>query len=296
MSIVIPTRDSGVRVHCAIESVLAQGDSGIEIVVVDDGSQEPIRLSDLEVEGGVRVLRTSGLGVSQARNLGIETSTGDWVSFLDDDDCLLPNWAETMRGLAAEEAGLVSVSAVFVDQQGSKRKNVEPRPLPGQLSDGRALFLAGCFSVRRRVLEISGGYDPVLTFSENTDLGLRVADALSSLGLVARSSGDVAIRIERRPAGHRRATASDLYRSAVRMLEKHELRLRHGRHLRADYHAVAGANAAKLGLLGAAQSHFRASLRLRPLRASAWLRVAAIESPWLSRRIWRTSGRSERDH
>jgi glycosyltransferase involved in cell wall biosynthesis len=84
VSVVIPSigRES---LELAVLSVKSQSSVNLEIIVVDDSSGQKISIQ------GVQVLRTGGnRGVSFARNLGVSKATGNWISFLDDDDTFVP--------------------------------------------------------------------------------------------------------------------------------------------------------------------------------------------------------------
>ena len=85
VSVVIPSigRESLVP---AVRSVKSQAGVNLQIIVVDDSPGQKINIQ------GVQVLRTGGnKGVSFARNLGVSEATGNWISFLDDDDTFVPD-------------------------------------------------------------------------------------------------------------------------------------------------------------------------------------------------------------
>lgn len=87
-SVVIPTCDRSRLVGEAIDSVLAQHVRDLEIIVVDDGHEEPVRPPD---DPRIVVLRTGGLrGPAVARNAGIRAARGVHLAFLDDDDLWVP--------------------------------------------------------------------------------------------------------------------------------------------------------------------------------------------------------------
>lgn len=92
ISVIIPTRNRPQLLQRAVQSVLAQTLSAIEVVVVIDGPDAHTRevLADI-ADPRLRVveLATSG-GAPRARNIGIAEARSEWVALLDDDDEWLP--------------------------------------------------------------------------------------------------------------------------------------------------------------------------------------------------------------
>jgi len=91
VSVVIPTYDRPTYLSRAAASVDAQTFDDVELVVVDDSSEPPVRsvLEDLPLESiaAVTYLRhETNRGANAARNTGIEAASGEFVAFLDDDD------------------------------------------------------------------------------------------------------------------------------------------------------------------------------------------------------------------
>jgi N-acetylmuramoyl-L-alanine amidase len=83
-SVVIPTRDRPDLLAEAVQSVLDQTVTGLEVLVVDDGGALPIAPFD---DARVRVLQLEECrGPAAARNLGIDAAVGRFLAFLDDDD------------------------------------------------------------------------------------------------------------------------------------------------------------------------------------------------------------------
>jgi glycosyltransferase involved in cell wall biosynthesis len=91
LSVVIPTYNRGALVSEAIESVLSQDAKfDIEIIVVDDGSQDDTPRVLESFGSRVRAFRQSNRGMNSARNAGIKKATGKYVALLDSDDVWLP--------------------------------------------------------------------------------------------------------------------------------------------------------------------------------------------------------------
>lgn len=97
VSVVLPTHDRAETLPRAIDSALDQdlddvaGVDSLEVVVVDDGSRDRTAGVVAEYDSApVRYVYQDNAGANAARNRGIEAATGEYVSFLDSDDELLP--------------------------------------------------------------------------------------------------------------------------------------------------------------------------------------------------------------
>jgi glycosyltransferase involved in cell wall biosynthesis len=90
VSVIIPVRNGKEFIFEAIESVLQQNYKSIEILVIDDGSNDFDYSTLQEEDSRIRVIRLPGNGVSCARNVGMNASCGDLIAFLDADDVWLP--------------------------------------------------------------------------------------------------------------------------------------------------------------------------------------------------------------
>lgn len=87
-SVVIPCRDDQDGLDEAVASVLAQSVDQIEVLVVDDGSEPPVRVPE---DPRVRLIRREvAAGPAVARNAGLDAARGRYVAFCDSDDVMLP--------------------------------------------------------------------------------------------------------------------------------------------------------------------------------------------------------------
>jgi glycosyltransferase involved in cell wall biosynthesis len=87
VSVIIPTYNRAAKVRDAVESVLAQTVSDLEVIVVDDGSADDTGKVIAETFGDrIRYYYQANQGASAARNRGIAEARGEWVAFLDSDD------------------------------------------------------------------------------------------------------------------------------------------------------------------------------------------------------------------
>ena len=83
VSVVIPTYNRAGTVPRAIESVLAQTFTDLEVIVVDDGSSDDTgKVLGERFGERIRYFAQVNQGASIARNRGIEEARGEWIAFL----------------------------------------------------------------------------------------------------------------------------------------------------------------------------------------------------------------------
>lgn len=96
VSVIIPTYNRSALLREAVESVLAQTFSDWEIIIVDDGSTDnTIELINSFRNPRVHIFTVPHRGnIATLRNIGVQKSSGDWISFLDSDDLWVPEKLE----------------------------------------------------------------------------------------------------------------------------------------------------------------------------------------------------------
>lgn len=108
ISVVIPTFNRASWIKKAVDSVKAQSYKAFEIILVDDGSSDATRSLAQSIEG-LRYFFQPNQGVSSARNLGILKARGDWIAFLDVDDCWLPQKLESQVNFIKKDPKIKAV-------------------------------------------------------------------------------------------------------------------------------------------------------------------------------------------
>ncbi|OIQ00692.1 MAG: hypothetical protein AUK35_02270 [Zetaproteobacteria bacterium CG2_30_46_52] len=188
VTIIIPTYNYGSFVTRALDSALNQTYPNIEIVVVDDGSTDDT-LARLSAYGNkIHVITQDNQGASAARNRGIEEASGDYIAFLDADDCYLPeNIAKKVDCLHQKQGRFLWCysNCVWVDNWGhpSQRGDEIKSMLLHQKAQGDvflqalsgALLGSNLFLFHRDVLAFVGGFDTKLKVLEDYDLYVRAA-------------------------------------------------------------------------------------------------------------------------
>ncbi|GIJ06940.1 glycosyltransferase family 2 protein [Micromonospora andamanensis] len=182
-TVCIVVRDRAVLLVNAVRSVLANTFEDFELVVVDDGSRTPVTtvLAEAKVAGDhrVRVVTQPPTGIAEARNLGLRTATGRYLTVLDSDDELTPDALAQLHRLLAETGG----SWVYADytevSRGSGRLIRLPeyasarRMLIGVLTRPRLPFKHSGTTIDRRLLDRIGVYDESFRLFEDIELMLR---------------------------------------------------------------------------------------------------------------------------
>ena len=176
ISVIIPVCNDDGRCSEAIASALAQTLPPAEIIVVDDGSDPPFALG--QIDPRVRLIRlAANAGPSAARNCGVAAAAGDWVAFLDADDLWEPNkLAVQLAGRAANVPCLLACNMVV--EAGANRHPYNRSP-PGpaldhwMLVERQSLQTSGL--VLPRTLALRRPFDETLRTYEDWDFVLRIA-------------------------------------------------------------------------------------------------------------------------
>ena len=114
VSVIIPCFNSARFVAEAIESVLAQTFGSIEVLLIDDGSDDRLAEVVEKYTSVVRMIRQENRGVSSARNLGLHHAKAEFVLFLDADDTLEREAVERLVS-ATERAKDTAILMGWVD-------------------------------------------------------------------------------------------------------------------------------------------------------------------------------------
>lgn len=220
VSVIIPTYNRSKLLRETVESVLAQTYQNIEIIVVDDGSADDTAMVMAQYAGRVTYLWQSNQGVAAARNAGFRAATGEYLTFLDDDDMILPAKIERqVQVLASRPAvGLVHCRYYFADQDGNLLQKVGLLPHGEVLNDllrGNFIWL-GAPLIRRQCLDRVGLFDEEIpSVSADWDLWLRIALAGIPFACVQEPLGVYRIQQD-----SMLANVADLERATFAILDK----------------------------------------------------------------------------
>ena len=236
VSVVLTCRDQGRQLPICLHSVKRQLGPRDEIVIVDDGSTDPLTVQMLDHwyrESDLDVVRTDGVGLVRARDVGLSRSQGSVLFALGAEQAVDATYIERAMGVLESDSGIAFVTCGLYDE---KTGFVW---IPDSASQAD---LTGCHRVpfpvvRREQLEQAGGYDTSFDRPEQSDweLVLRLSGggrrgALIREGLVSCYSNDGVRDTETFPVAKavwekQRAVFQSYWREAVLGLENQRRRL-----------------------------------------------------------------------
>lgn len=161
---------------------------GHNVIVVDDGSDQPVRVPEHGGRCRVTVLRHERtLGPAAARNTGLRAAATEFVAFLDSDVVPRSGWLEVMLGHFSDpEVALVAPRIVALDPESTALARYEHtrssldlgRRESAVQSRGVVSYVpSAALLVRRAVLVAEGGFDETMRVAEDVDLCWRLERA-----------------------------------------------------------------------------------------------------------------------
>ena len=88
ISVVVPAYNCGPELRRCIDSILNQTCKNLEIIVVDDGSRDNTQEVLRSYGDRIRWISQKNAGVTAARLQGVRLAGGQWIGFVDGDDCI----------------------------------------------------------------------------------------------------------------------------------------------------------------------------------------------------------------
>ena len=160
ISIIIPVYNSEKYLRNCMDSVIGQTHSNLEIILVDDASTDSsgsICDEYANTDNRIKVIHHEhNKGLSLSKYDGYKIATGEWISFIDNDDLITQSMYHNMSELAAahKEADMICIAGEDVDSH----------------------------SIGRRLLQLNGGYD--LSSNRNLKHDVKCVNGISSCQLL----------------------------------------------------------------------------------------------------------------
>lgn len=106
ISVIIPVYNTEKYIKKCIESVINQTYKNLEIIIINDGTEDNAIeiVKEYLVDKRIRIINKANGGASSARNIGIRVALGDYISFVDSDDYLeLELYEKILKNLCDED-------------------------------------------------------------------------------------------------------------------------------------------------------------------------------------------------
>ncbi len=196
VSVVMPSYNHAPFIAEAVQSVLAQSVSDLELIVVDDGStDESLKILTGFTDPRLRVIAQTNQGAHAALNRGLAEATGTYIALLNSDDAYHPQRLEKILSVLGTDPGIGLASSYIevVDAQGKPLgvkhgyHDLEPwllefpecsfragADLRGALLTENYLATTSNYVFARRWYEQIGGFRP-LRYTHDWDFALRMA-------------------------------------------------------------------------------------------------------------------------
>jgi GT2 family glycosyltransferase len=176
LSVVVPTWNRVQLLTTCLDSLVTHGgaDGALEIVVVDDGSTDAteavvMRMAQAHRGVPVRLVRSEHRGVNAARNIGVRSSTGDLVCFIDDDTEVMDGWVtELIEGANRYPEIGVFAGRIVLRLEGRPPRMCGREPLGethldlGDRDRGAEEAWGACLMTRRTVLDRVGPFNEAI--------------------------------------------------------------------------------------------------------------------------------------
>ncbi|HET6638429.1 MAG TPA: glycosyltransferase family 2 protein [Gemmatimonadota bacterium] len=179
VSVIVPVRNRLDFLVGAVDSLIATGYPGLEIVIVDDGSSDDTLNGARELERGhsgrIRVFQHEdggNHGPGASRNLGVRVSTGAYVCFLDSDDVALPNRFRVAVPLLDGDPTIDGVAERYLVQEedGAPRETHRDSLLPDVAPGPGIRWNTNSILLRRRCFVEAEGFSERLRTCEDLAL------------------------------------------------------------------------------------------------------------------------------
>ncbi len=305
VSIVIPTYNRAWGLKLAIESALAQTHANIEVIVVDDCSQdETSQVAETAASKDGRVVffrQPTNVGMVSNWGYGLQHTKGEFVIFLADDDQLRPGFiANRLHRMSGNHSVHVAFSKYDIKNRDGSDIRTQNAELNVEMTlDSEKLLEAalsrqwfiGASLYRKDI--IGGLWDEIKDDDLVLDFGLNIRIALKGHGVYIPDSDFIMLS---HPGQNSQAKRFKVYQQTSETLERiiaqnptqsHSFLLKQEL---ADCHIGWGRYMASIGRIGAARSHFVKALSICPTSRIAWLNFG-LSSLWPKR----LNRRSQRD-
>ncbi len=188
VSAIITTHNRKKLLRRAIESVMNQTYKDLECIVVDDAGTDETEeyIKDFIESGRIKYIyipKNESKGGNHARNIGIQSSNGEYLAFLDDDDEWMPEKTEKQVAVLEEDAAVGFVYCGIITEQNMDPSTRHYGPMDEEhLKDGelikevliRIITTTTTIMIRKKIIDEVGLFDEDLRYWQEYEYSIRL--------------------------------------------------------------------------------------------------------------------------
>lgn len=147
ISVIVPVYNAEKYMARCLDSILMQADESIEVVIVNDGStdstEEVIKTYIGKYKSSIKYIKKENSGVANARNIGLEKATGDYIIFVDSDDYIDKDLFEKLQPYMERNIDIIKYKAIIETEEEEKIGQYEGPTF--EITTGEDAFSKLCF-------------------------------------------------------------------------------------------------------------------------------------------------------
>lgn len=199
VSIIVPIYNTAKYLSACLDSILAQTHQSLEVILVDDGSTDDspkIIKQYTKKDKRIKFIHQKNSGQSSARNAGLQKATGDYISFIDADDKIAPDFIENL--LAPFSLKTTALSVCGIHYKRLRQKTAADvyinRLRPRRKSESEKAYLLYLLAIDGRIYSsVNKLYHANIAKKLTFDASLNFAeDTKFVLDYFKKSKGDIA--------------------------------------------------------------------------------------------------------
>ncbi len=217
VSVIMPVYNTAQYIVEALDSAFAQTFDNFEVIVINDQSPDTEVLERIlaPYQNRIVYIKHENRGLAGARNTGIRQSRGEFLAFLDSDDCWFPNYLESQLNLLEQTPSLdvlYSDALHFGDSVHSGKTFMQTYSSNGPVTLESLIredcqVIVSCTVARRQAVVDAGLFDEKFTRCEDFDLWLRILRIGGQMGY------------QREVLGKYRSRPDSLSRDTIKVLQ-----------------------------------------------------------------------------
>jgi glycosyltransferase involved in cell wall biosynthesis len=282
-SIIVPSYNRAKKLPTAILSILDQRFINFELIIVDDGSVDNTReVIQSFNDKRIKYLYQANKGVCAARNKGVFSANGEYLTFLDSDDKADKDWLHNFYELIQlEPAKLIFCDMNLHYQDGKVRLRRALYRYNENVPNENGMFMPGSFCIQSDLMKSIGGFDEKIRFGEFTDLDF----TLLQLCISRAFTNKVGIHYYPAPDGGGKNQKNKID-AIIYLLDKHKMHFQKDKNAKWLYLQNLAVSYIRLSDFSKASEYFLKAWFIKPWKVKTIVRLFISFFPRMAKKTW----------